>query len=473
MYASGTGIESLPDWYLIEREAEKTLEKLNSARELDYYINSADEYLRRLAVLRLKKLGLKESGEKLREIMDDPAESHANKYLAAWALKSLLVGNDNDYFQSTRYLANFTGREKYEELYPVLFEHDISSVSFRFSSSPCYTAFNINDGDSVLEKEIYFNSDFDFRQWASDFGSSLKTNIRNYPARILKLLYEAVVKLLQYLKTVMAKSKKSKQDKAPKTHEKAVRKLKEKKQYNEGSLDDLSGRTGDRLETRLQGSAGSLYSRDYLYDYSRIRKEVYGKPGFLSCVKKGVFQLFFFLFYPIRLARRHKFAFLCVLLSLYVFFAYFSYGRAITNKYAGFDLQEVQSGFIEKAGALYDQAVNEINRLTGMDEWKKTGKSKQAADDILETADTNALKIKASKDDISFTVSARDGLNIRTAPDPSSDRVGKTALPYGTSVTFISSALHESSGVEWFYVEAEDGRVGWVSSKYLKKEEVQ
>jgi hypothetical protein len=64
LYASGTGIESLPDWYLIDREAEKTLEKLNSARELDYYINSADEYLRRLAVLRLKKLGLKESGEK-------------------------------------------------------------------------------------------------------------------------------------------------------------------------------------------------------------------------------------------------------------------------------------------------------------------------------------------------------------------------------------------------------------------------
>ncbi|NLK88168.1 MAG: SH3 domain-containing protein [Clostridiaceae bacterium] len=471
MYASGTRIGSLPDWYLIERETEKTIEKLNSARELDYYINNADENIRRLAVLRLKKLGLKESGEMLREIMDDPVESHANKYLAAWALKSLLAGSDNDFMLNTRYLANFTGHENYEELFPVILENDNRDIGFKFSSSPCYTAFNIDDEDSVLEKDIFFSSDFDFWQWISNVVSSLKANVKNYPVRVMKTLYAGALKLLQCVKTAAVKLYTKKTDKAPKTHEKAISKRKEKKHDNSAQLPYLSERTGNRLEARPDGSRSS-YRRDHLYDYNRLRNEIYRRPGFVYCVKKGVFQLLFFLFYPIRLVRRKKFAALCILLSIYVFFAYFSYGRSITIKYAGFDLQEVQSRFLEKAGALYRQALSDINRLTGMDEWNAVRDSKQAANDILRTSNTNIKQDNGSKEISTFTVFARDGLNIRIAPDPSSDRIGSKALPYGTRVTFISSALNESTGVEWFYVEAEDGRFGWVSSKYLKKDEV-
>ncbi len=422
MYASVSVIELLPDWYLIERETEKTIEKLNSAGELDYYINNPDEYLRRLAILRLKKLGLKASGEMLKKIMDDPVESHANKYIAAWALKSLLVGLDYDYLSNSRYLAGFTGHESYEELFPVLMEHDVCSVRFQFSSSPYFTTFNINNEDSVLEKDVFFQTDFDIKQWGKDLRASLKSKAKKLLPNIVKLLRKAAKKLLHCIRAAAE----------------SLTKLKEKKQAN---------------TPKIQAKA--------------YKKHKAMKRGF---VKRGIFQLFFFLFYPIRFARKHKFAFLCILVSVYSFFAYFSYGRAITNKYAGFDLQEVQSHLFTKAGELYSQAVNEINRITGINEWKENNGSKQAANDILMTTDINIPKSQGSRDEsVSYTVTAKDGLNIRTSPDPSSDKVGSSALPYDTRVTFITSAYSESSGIEWFYVEAEDGRVGWVSSKYLKK----
>lgn len=411
MYTSGGIIELLPDWYLIERETEKTIDKLNSADELDYYINSTDEYYRRLAILRLKKLGLRESGEILKRIMDDPVESHANKYMAAWALKSLLVGLDYDYMSNSRYLAGFTGHESCEELFPVLFENDACGVRFQFSSSPYFTAFNINNADSALEKDVFFQTKFDAKQWSKDLTESLKSKGKKLLPNMAKSLRAVAVSLIK------------------------------------------------RSKKRHTGISK-------IQDRTKIKY----RPPKRSYIKRGIFQMFFFLFYPIRFARKHKIAFLCLLISVYTFFAYFSYGRAITNKYAGFDLQEVQARLFTKAGELYSQAVNEINRITGINEWKENSSSKQASGEILKTADIGIPKDQVSENEaVTYTVTAKDGLNIRTGPDPSSNKVGKSALSYGTSVTFITSAFSESAGIEWFYVEAEDGRVGWVSSKYLKK----
>lgn len=445
MHASGTVTGSLPDWYLIERETEKTIEKLNSAKEMVYYTGNSDEYIRRLAILRLKKLGLKESGEILKEIMDDPAESHANKFLAAWALKSLLAGNNDDFFMyNSRFLSGFTGHERYEDLFPVMIENNERDISFRFSSSPCYTAFSICDDDTVLEKEVHFSSDFDARQWLNCVGASLKSNISQLVPRILKIICSVPSVLYASVRKAFGSLPK---------HKRAPGTIRQKKQ---------------KLKT-------PGYKHNYSDEYSLLRKEIYGRPDLMSRVKKGVFGLFYFLFFPIRLARRHKAAFFFILLSIYAFFTYFSYGRAITSKYAGFDMQEVQSRFFASARNLYSQAVNEINRITGIDEWKKEAPSPgRTYGEMLKTSDVGIPGPDArEEDDEIYIVTAKDGLNIRTAPDPSSPKVGTAALPYLTRVTFISSALHGASGVEWFYVEAEDGRIGWVSSKYLRLDKEQ
>jgi len=53
--------ELLPEWYRSERDTEKTIQKLNQIKELDYYLSNPDEYIRRLAILRLRSLPAKET----------------------------------------------------------------------------------------------------------------------------------------------------------------------------------------------------------------------------------------------------------------------------------------------------------------------------------------------------------------------------------------------------------------------------
>jgi len=74
----------MPEWYRTEKDTAKIIEKLGSVKELDFYLRNPDEYIRRLAILRLYRISDKESIFVLKELLDDPVESDDNKYLAAW-----------------------------------------------------------------------------------------------------------------------------------------------------------------------------------------------------------------------------------------------------------------------------------------------------------------------------------------------------------------------------------------------------
>jgi hypothetical protein len=62
-------------------------------------------------------------------------------------------------------------------------------------------------------------------------------------------------------------------------------------------------------------------------------------------------------------------------------------------------------------------------------------------------------------------------LNIRVSPSPGSGRVGSGPLEFGSTVVFLKKQEKDKSGITWYYVEAADGRIGWVSSRYLKEKE--
>jgi uncharacterized protein YgiM (DUF1202 family) len=66
-------------------------------------------------------------------------------------------------------------------------------------------------------------------------------------------------------------------------------------------------------------------------------------------------------------------------------------------------------------------------------------------------------------------VNAKNGLNIRVSPNPGSDKVGSVPLEFGSTVVFLEKQEKDKSGIAWYYVEAADGRTGWVSSRYLKE----
>jgi uncharacterized protein YgiM (DUF1202 family) len=67
-----------------------------------------------------------------------------------------------------------------------------------------------------------------------------------------------------------------------------------------------------------------------------------------------------------------------------------------------------------------------------------------------------------------YSVNAKNGLNIRVSPSPGSDKVGSVPLEFGSKVVFLGKQEKDKS-IVWYYVEAADGRTGWVSSRYLKE----
>lgn len=126
---------TLPEWYRMELQTQKTMLKLSRVHELEFYLNHPDEYIRHQAILRLSQLRNKEALAPLNKIMDDPLEISINRDIAAWVLKSTgLLGNDN-YYIGNHYLDRYTGNEKLKDFYYPNFIEDRTNPEYHFGSS--------------------------------------------------------------------------------------------------------------------------------------------------------------------------------------------------------------------------------------------------------------------------------------------------------------------------------------------------
>lgn len=424
MTASDFSLSAMPGWYRAERETEKTIEKLSGLKELDYYLKNSDEFIRRLAILKLQKFSAKDAVYALKEVLDDNLESEENKYLAAWVLKSLAVKWSFDIFVTSRYLTKFSGTESYDELFGVMQEDEVPSIRFDFSASPSHSALKLEAEDGVRTEDIHFETEFNFKLWFSTLGS-----------RLLKKIGSILVFFFLKLPTMLGKAVAT-----------CFKRL----------LHSLARRGEKRVKSvkRVKGVKRVKPENDY----HSIYRDIYKKPGILASIKKGLFNMMYLLFFPLRFALKHKLAVLFSLAALYILFAFTDYGRAFTNKYMGVDLKDVQKNTVENVKYYSDYVLKEFNRLTGINEWKKNEVEKQEDPDI--SASTANAKL--------YLVTAQKGLNIRQSPDSTSVKVGEKALPYGSTVTFLKTE-NDSSGKPWYYVESSDGRKGWVSAKFLKE----
>lgn len=413
----------------MERETEKTIQKLKTIKELDYYLQNSNEFIRRLAILRLRELAPKEAVYTLKDLLDSPAETLGNKYLCGWILKSILKGSNNFLFIGSYYGSELNGSERYDELFPVISGITHGAVNLNFGSSPSYSVFNLDNEDTVLERDVYFESGFDMGQWLKSFAASAAANLRN---SILSIPAVAGRFLKNYI-----------------TH------LSERKKYKQ---------LKSRASTEPGKSGGQYPTADSYYS---LRKALYKKQSFFTHIKKGVFQLFYGLFFPIRFIRRHKLITLIMLFTAYLLLANTDYGRAFTAKYFRLDLKTTQTIALQKLEVCSTYLSDGFNRLTGMDEWSKKKNNREAYSD---QASANVASGILSKGPV-YTVNAKNGLNIRVSPDPGSDKVGNVPLEFGSTVVFLDKKEKDKSGSLWYYVNAADGRTGWVSSRYLKEKE--
>ena len=519
MLSSEFGTTDMPEWYRTERDTAKIIEKLGRVKELDFYLRNPDEYIRRLAILRLYKIPDKESIFVLKEILDDPIESEQNKYLAAWILKSFSKKWVSDIFSNNRFLNKFNGNESFDDLFNIKLDQASSFVEFDFKASPSFSLLKLDSDESALQRDIFFETEFDFKKWFSSFGTRLRYALVStlcaiplFIIRFPKLLYVFVLSTFNKLskhhtdkKLARIHSREERmKEKEIKRAQKHNEKLKNEKAINLDCTQKIDEATKIGEATKInmlknidnainpQGvlkvekegkiekatmfkraqinerkvSPERLYQNNASFSYNNLRKELYKKPGIFSYIKKGVFQVLYVLFFPIRFALKHKLAIICTLLLTYSLLTFTNYGRAFTNKYWNIDLKEVQNNTFHKIKEYSVYALSEFNRLSGINEWK--GKEDSAEHDSPDILMTSNIYDSARSGKL-YTVTAKKGLNIRKSPDATSEKVGSSSLALGSTVTYLSDEKKDASGITWYYIKAQDGRTGWVSSLFLKE----
>lgn len=438
MQNGGLALLTLPDWYRAERETEKTIDKLTTLKELDYYLRNADACIRRLSLLRLARLKLKDSIPVLKEVLDDPTEHPDNKELAAWAIKAAAAKWDIDLFVSHRLLGKYTGNEKYTDLYRVTFENILPSLRYDFTSNLVNTELAAGTSDIRSIQEQRFETRFSPAEWAYAVICALlqylKDNLAHLPALLLRLLVNTAKTLVIRVPTGCWKAISS-----------AAVRLKPRKSV-------LAQKS---VLTHKNETVWDKRERNRYYRENRVTFSPF------TWTRKAVFGILYYLFTPLRLALKHKLATLALIAALYCGLTYTSMGRMAANRYLGIDPAHIQENAVQTVKQVVVFAWSEFSDLVGIHE---------ASVPYTQPGDDPAV-LTAQAEESHYTVTASKGLNIRTKPDASSSKVEGRILEYGTEVTYFSRSETDSSGKAWYFIKAPDGREGWVSAKWLKKKE--
>jgi len=285
------GIIDYPEWYRVERATEKIIKKLVSLQELHFYLRNPNEYIRRLAILRINELKLEDALDTLEEILEDPLESDENKKLAAWTIKTICQKWQIDLFISNPLVTKFTGEESYHDLYQIVLKEPGISFNFQPSSSLLLSELqqekDYTDRDQEVNIEIAFYFFRWFQIWSSELVNQSKKNL-------LKLPTITAAFLLKLFKLIWTK-------------------------------------VFWRLTEKFSSYAQNLYYR---------HKQKFN-PVFL--VKNAIFYFLYIIFFPVRLVRHHKKLTLSFIIFVYCFLAFTEQGNIITYRYFGFDLLDLQT----------------------------------------------------------------------------------------------------------------------------------
>ena len=410
---------SLPEWYGLERETERTINKLAAVKELDYYLHNHDEYIRRLAVIRLSALKPKGCENSLREILEEHFESNENKELAAWTIKAISLKWNSEIFIDNRYLARFSGNEKFSDLFNVIYEEHQPSLRFNFARNPAYGQILLDREVERCDQNIRFETGFDFKQWISALSS-------NIISAIVSTLKNAVTKIRQ----------------RPKRNARPGRRSNYGERWGTYNAPDIM--------PLIVSSRSSALPRFSIFTSA------------VSLIKKVVFNVLYVLFFPVRFFLRHKLAVLYIIAALYIFFNFTVYGKVVFNKYLGKDFIQMQDKTVGAIKRFSISVWDEFKDLTGFDGVFKNAQADHNSDPEIKVREVSR-----------YSVTAARGLNIRKAPGASSEKVNGGSLVFGSIVTYMDKAIADSSGNVWYYIQADDGRAGWVSAKYLAKKEVE
>jgi hypothetical protein len=435
MYSNNFTLPIYPEWYKVERDTEKTIKKLTTLKELLFYLKNSDEFLRRLAILRIAELKLKDSVEILKEILDDPLESRNNKELAAWTIKSISLKWNTDLFISHRLLNNYTGSERILDINKVSINDSLSSIKFEFSSSLQNSQLNLDTENFRHSEDVNFDMPFSLKEWFYAWLHELTQTSRKVLINLPAVFLRSVIKFTSFTaKNIFRKPMLA--------------------------LFHSLSKAYSSYKTKSEKQKDSHRSRSQLSCCYRQ------KTSISLFIKKAVFKLLYYILTPIRLILKHKGFSAVTLAVVYLLLAYTTYGKIITYKYAGIDLADTQTHIYHSSKEFLGYAWNEMKDILGT----------AVSNNTVENSSDNSVirnNIQGAVNELSastfYSVTAKTGLNLRKSPDAASEKVSDKTLAYNSKVLYLGKSQKDSTGNTWYYIKAPDGKTGWVFSKWLEE----
>lgn len=412
-----------PEWYRIERETEKTIKKLYSVKELGYYLTNTDENIRRLAILRINELKLRDSIEMLRDIMEDASECISNRELAAWTLKAICVKWNIDLFITNRLLNKYTGTETYYDINKVVFNWPNPAIKFEFLSAFINSELGVGS-DARNSDGVDFDTPFSFKEWfktwLQEFLPVLKTILSRLPLLILHsfVITGRFIYSFLLLKSVLA------------VH---------------SFLTKLS--TNKRAKKEMRQKYGRQFNSS---PFKRSFNPVH-------TARSIFFSVLYIMFYPLRLFIKHKLITLIAVTAVYCLLAFSAPGKVFTYRYFGFDLGDIHTETYAKSKEVLNYAWSEFKYIAGMPDRPR----------FITASETDSNENTEAY--TSFKVVAKTGLNLRESPSANARKAQEDLLPNNAIVAYLGESRHDAEGKVWYMVRTQNGTTGWVYSKWLKE----
>jgi len=458
-------IDNYPEWYRIEKDTEKIIKKLTTIKELIPYLNNSDEYIRRLSILRINDIRLKDSVVALKELLDDPLETIANKELAAWTIKVIINHWNTDLFITNKYLNNYSGKERYEDICKVNIKDTLPSLRFDFTSSMLNSELNIENNDIRSSKDIDFDLPFSVKEWflqySQDILSDLKALLVKLPFLMFKGLKYVVVfifgglfYIFKRIFGLIAKIKQTSKEKHKNTPSESIETCNSSNSpvQNYKVRNPEPDRSATLNYSTMRPGTGEFQSLRDSFNRSSYENFYEEKISARDRVRNTFLSAAYILCTPIRFVIQHKkFAFIG-LFVIYCFLCFFPYGKALTYKYTGLDLMDEQVKAFYTVKGVVAYVWDEITEILNVSTSPQTAAAQTDVETIIEPDEITDAK---------YVITAKTGLNLREKPDTSSKKL--LQLPFESIVT------KEAEDGIWYKITTDDGISGWVSSKYLKE----
>lgn len=362
MHSNSIIFDSYPQWYRVEKETENIIKKLGSIKELGPYLKNPDENIRRLAILRINELRLKDSVISLKELLDDPLESNINRELAAWTIKVICLHWNNDLFVSNKYLDKYSGKEKYTDIVKISIKDSLPSLKFNFTTSLFNSELMMESNEIRSSREIDIDLPFSVREWFSQYSGDILNDLKSIARRLPILLFRSLKFFVLLIASIVIKTAK----KIFAFLSELRAKSRAKKCIPEENTDKVSPYPLRTYKYNLSQSEEIQLLRG-AYNISKgFEEDEKVMSRLIKFIKKAVFQILYVVFSPVRFISKHRKLALATLIALYCFFTFTPTGKILVYNYTGLDLMDEQIRIYYASKEILSYVLDEVQNLLGI-----------------------------------------------------------------------------------------------------------